>query len=155
MKNSKLKPIVLFSGIALAAGALSGLITMAAPDVYKGLEKPPLSPPGAVFPIVWSVLFLLMGISAGLVSASTSPDRRKALTVWAVQLAVNFIWPILFFNMQSYLLAFIWLVVLWVLVVIMISLFRPISPAAAWLQIPYLLWITFAGYLNFFIWLMN
>lgn len=141
--------------ISLGVGALAGFLTMGSMEVYGSLNQPPLAPPAWVFPVVWSILFLLMGISAYLIWASHSPLRRAALIVYGVQFAVNFCWSLIFFNLQNYAFAFFWLLLLWVLIVIMIVLFAKISKPAAWLQVPYLLWVTFAAYLNLSIWLLN
>ena len=111
-----------------------------------------------LFPIVWGILFVLMGISSAIVYEKRETDKeasQEALKVYALQLAVNFSWTIIFFNMQAYLFAFIWLIVLWVLIILMIIKFKKISPTAAYLQIPYLLWVTFAGYLTLMIYLLN
>ena len=143
--------------LAEAVGALSGWITRKGVRVYQQtVTQPPLSPPGWVFPAVWSVLFALMGIGAARVwRQPPSPARTRGLTVFGVQLAVNFFWSILFFCGQLFGLALLWLAVLWGLIVWMICLFRKVDRTAAWLQVPYLLWVTFAGYLNLGVWLRN
>ena len=151
----KLKPLMISLAIPLAVGALSGVLSMNAKDVYSTLELPALSPPPFLFPIVWTILYILMGISAYLVAVTNSPLRQKALFVYGLQLAFNFVWPLLFFVSQAYWVSFVWLAILWVLVFIMIILFYKIRPAAAFLQIPYLLWITFAGYLNLMVAILN
>ena len=154
----KLKPYIISVVIALAVGGLSAVITSGSMDVYENLNQPALAPPSVVFPIVWTILFALMGISAAIVYKfrNEKPDEvRNAFIVYGVNLAVNFLWSIIFFNMQAYLFAFIWLVLLWIVSAAMILLFRKVSPLAAYLQIPYLLWVTFAGYLNLMIYLLN
>ncbi len=154
----KIKPYVISIAIALGVGGLSALITKGNMDVYNTVNRPALAPPMIVFPIVWGILFVLMGISAAIVfiKREESPDEAlDALKVYAFQLIVNFFWSIIFFNMQAYLFAFIWLLLLWVLIIVMILRFRKVSKAAAYLQIPYLIWVTFAGYLTFMIWLLN
>lgn len=155
MISIKVKPLIISLLISLGVGALSGFLTSSSMDTYKALIKPPLSPPGFIFPIVWTILFVLMGISAYLIYMSDSPQKSKALTIYAIQLIVNFFWSIIFFNMQMYLFAFIWLVALWVWIVFMIVNFYKINKTAAILQIPYLLWVTFAGYLNLMVYLLN
>lgn len=147
----KYKPYILQVLIALAVGGLAGFLTRGSYNVYQEVIKPPLAPPPILFPIVWTILYVLMGISAGIISAQTG----RVPFIYYLQLAVNFVWPIIFFNMQSYLFAFIWLVLLWVLIIAMIVEFSRTSKLAAILQLPYLLWVTFAGYLNFFIWLYS
>ncbi len=149
------KELLISIAISLGVGALSGFLTRNSMSVYQELVKPPLSPPGWVFPVVWTILYVLMGISAYLIYTSDSKDKDKALSIYALQLVVNFCWSLVFFNKQNYILAFHILVALWVLIVYMIKTFREINPVAAYLQIPYLLWVTFAGYLNLTIYLLN
>lgn len=149
------KTLLLHLLLSLGTGGLAALCTMHAMPQYTQLRHPPLAPPGIVFPIVWSLLFLLMGISAFLIHTSESALRRTALTLYGVQLAVNFVWPLLFFLTRLFLLSALWLLLLWGLVVAMLLCFARVRPTAAWLQLPYLVWITFAGYLNFGIWLLN
>ncbi|MEE0913781.1 MAG: TspO/MBR family protein [Ruminococcus sp.] len=150
-----LKHFVTSLAISLGTGILSGILTMGAMESFEKAVKPPLTPPSFLFPIVWFILFALMGISAYIVYESDSPYRKSALTIYIIQLAVNFIWPLLFFNMQAYLFSFIWILLLWVLIIIMIAQFYKVSKPAALLQIPYLLWVTFAAYLNFGVYLLN
>lgn len=154
----KWKSLIISLLIPLGVGALSGFLTKNNTEIYKMLIQPPLSPPSIVFPIVWTLLFLLMGISSYLIynsKTSNSTDKKSALIVYGIQLIVNFVWSLLFFNMQAYLFAFIWLVLLWLLIILMIIKFSKINKPAALLQLPYLLWVTFAGYLNLGIWLLN
>ena len=140
-----------------AVGGLSGWLTRKGADLYaRTVSKPPLSPPSIVFPIVWSALFALMGVSATRVwRAPPSPERTRGLTLFGVQLAFNFFWSIIFFNAQAFGLALIWLAVLWVLILWMLLTFRKVDKWAAWLQVPYLLWVSFAAYLNFGVWALN
>lgn len=151
----KLKPYIIGISVALGVGLLSSLLTMGNMDIYSQINTPPLSPPAVLFPIVWTILYILMGVSAALVYKSNDLEKTTALTIWAIQLAVNFFWSPIFFNMRAFFFSFIWLVILDVLVVVMIVLFHRISPLSAWLQLPYLLWILFATYLNFAIFLLN
>ncbi len=140
-----------------AVGALSGFLTRNGMRIYEqSVDKPQLTPPGIVFPIVWGILFALMGIGAARVSVQGErPTRRAALTVFFLQLFFNFFWSIIFFNFQTFGLAFIWLLLLLALVVLMIVLFARVDKAAALLQLPYLLWVCFALYLNFGVWRLN
>ena len=143
------KAFFLNLAVPLAVGALAGILTRRSMAAYAAMQKPPASPPGLVFPIVWTVLFLLMGVSSYLIrQLPDSDERRTALALYAVSLAVNFLWPIVFFTMKAYLFALIVLLVLWGLVLAMIFAMHRVRPAAAWLQIPYLLWLSFAEYLN-------
>ncbi len=151
----KFKPLIISILIALAVGGLSGFISMGSMDTYENLQRPALSPPSWVFPVVWTILFILMGIASYIVYMSNSDIKEKALKVYAIQLAVNFIWPLIFFNGQKYFLAFVWLLFLIVLIVETILLFKEVNKKAAILLIPYLLWTIFAGYLNISIYLLN
>ena len=140
-----------------AVGGLSGFLSREGTRRYlKTVVKPPLSPPGTAFPIVWTVLFALMGIGAARVwLMPASEARRRALGIFLVQLAVNFFWSILFFNLSAYALSLLWLFLLWGLVLWMILSFYRLDRPAGLLQIPYLLWISFAAYLNLGVWLLN
>ncbi len=149
----KLKPYLISVGIALGVGTLSAFVTMGNMNVYENTVKPALAPPGWLFPVVWTILFILMGISSAIVYKKGGSGGT--LFVYELQLAVNFFWSLIFFNLQAYFFAFIWLILLWVLIIIMIVRFYRVSPLAAYLQIPYLLWVTFAGYLNFMIYYLN
>ncbi len=154
MKN-KTRTYVVSILIPLAVGALAGLLTRGSMEDYGTLQRPPLSPPGTLFPIVWTILYVLMGIGSAIIQLSGSAQAENALKTYWLQLAVNFVWPILFFVLGAHLLALLWLLLLLFLVIRMIYLFWQISPTAALLQIPYLLWLLFATYLNAGIWLLN
>lgn len=154
----KIKPFVISIAIALAVGGLSALLTMENMDIYSRINRPPLSPPSWLFPVVWTILYVLMGIGAALVynRKEFKPEAvKRALIIYAVNLFLNFFWSIIFFNLEAYLLAFVWLVALWAVIIAMIVSFRRVSPAPAYMQIPYLIWVTFAGYLTFAIYLLN
>jgi len=124
-------------------------------ESFQTLEKPAFTPPSALFPIVWTVLYILMGIGAAHIYLSNAPSKKRALTFYALQLAVNFLWTIFFFNMDAYWFSFFWLLLLIVLIIAMMVSFGKINKSAALLQLPYLLWVSFAGYLNFMIALLN
>jgi len=143
--------------LAEAVGLLSGWLTREGTQIYaETIVKPPLSPPGWVFPVVWTVLYALMGISAARVwLAAPSKARNLGLNLFVAQLIVNFFWSPIFFNLQAFGLAFFWLLLLWGLVLWMILRFRKVDSLAAKLQIPYLLWLTFAAYLNLGVWYLN
>ena len=154
----KIKPYVISILIALGVGGLSSFLTRSNMSIYEDIIKPPLAPPMLLFPIVWGILFVLMGISSAIVYTrkdDLKEETSSALKTYALNLIVNFFWTIIFFNMQAFLFAFIWLVILWIIILIMILKFKKISPIAAYLQIPYLVWVTFAGYLTLAIFILN
>jgi len=157
MKKTAWKVYAFWIGLAEGAGALSGFLTREGTQLYRmAVEKPPLSPPGVVFPIVWAILYALMGIGAARVyQAPPSGERTRALGLFLLQLGFNFFWSIWFFNARLYGFALVWLAALWLLVLGMIRAFRRVDPLAARLQIPYLLWVSFAAYLNWGVWLLN
>ena len=140
-----------------ALGALSGWLTKDATELYMTtIEKPPLSPPGWVFPIVWTILFALMGIGAARIRLSPLPkDRSQGINLFISQLVINFFWSPIFFNAQAFGFAFLWLLLLLGLVLWMTVTFWKVDPLAAKLQIPYILWLMFAAYLNLAIVILN
>jgi len=122
---------------------------------YETLIKTPFSPPGWLFPVVWTVLYTLMGIAAAKVWNSEHEERDTALTLYAVQLAVNFFWPIFYFVFEARLLALLWLILLIYLVFLTLKSFNEISSSASWLLLPYFIWLLFAAYLNLGTYLLN
>ena len=124
-------------------------------DIYKFLDKPPLAPPSIVFPIVWTILYILMGISSYIIYNSKHEDKNSVLLVYGLQLIVNFIWPIFFFVLNYRLIAFFIIILLLILIIMMIVKFYRINKTAAYLQIPYLIWVLFATYLNFGFYILN
>ena len=151
----KFVPYIFSVALALGIGGLSAFLTKDSMPIYSAINRPPLSPPGELFPIVWSILFVLMGIAEALVWCSNGRKLDSALLFYGAQLVFNFCWTLIFFNFREYFAAFIWLIILWFLIFRTITKYLKINPLAAYLQIPYLLWVTFAGYLNFAIWLLN
>ncbi len=151
----KWTPYIVSIFIALAVGGLGALFTMNSMDIYGQLNQPPLSPPSFLFPIVWTILYTLMGVSTAIIYKSNDLEKNDALKIYAFQLIVNFLWTLIFFNIKEFLFSFVWLVLLDILVIIMIVKFYRISPVSGLLQIPYLLWVLFATYLNFGIFLLN
>lgn len=145
--------------IPLVVGTAAGLLTMGGMEAFAALNKPPLSPPAWLFPVAWTILYTLMGISSYLIYTAEEPKEKnvknQALSTYRYQLIVNFLWPVFFFNFQWYFFSFLWLALLWLLVAKMILEFGAISRTAALLNVPYLLWLSFAGYLNLGIWLLN
>ena len=157
MKTSKWKAYAFWILLSIAVGALSGWLTREGTRLFsETAAQPPLSPPMWVFPVVWGLLFLLMGVSAARVSLTLqSEDRSRGLNLFVLQLVVNFFWSLIFFNAQAYGFALLWLILLWILVFLMIRSYFAVDPAAAKLQLPYLLWLTFAAYLNAGVWYLN
>ena len=143
--------------ITEAVGGLSAWLTREGTKVFsETVAQPPLSPPMLLFPIVWGILYLLMGIGAARIWLEPpSTHRSRGLNLYIAQLIVNFFWSLIFFNAQAFGFAFFWLLLLWVLVLLMILTFRKVDPLAGWLQVPYLLWLTFAAYLNLGVWYLN
>ncbi len=145
---------ILWIALALAVGGASALVNAGRME-DPTLIRPPLSPPSWLFPVVWGILFLLMGVSAARVFLSGSPDRTDALFLYCTQLVVNFLWTVFFFRFGALLLSFFWLIFLIFLVILMLVSFEKCAPGAGKLQIPYTVWLIFAAYLNFAVWLLN
>lgn len=151
------KRLLLSVALPLLVGGLAGLLTRNSMETFAMVKKPPLAPPAWLFPVAWTILYTLMGIASYLVweSDAQPQEKQNAFNVYFYQLIVNFLWPVFFFNLGWYLFAFLWLILLWVLVWITFRRFYEISKLAGVLLIPYLLWLTFAGYLNLGIWYLN
>lgn len=143
----KWKPLLFWTLGTLAVGALSS-VAGGAMKGFKGINTPSITPAPAVFSVAWTILYLLMGISAYLVYESKGGMTKKSLALYIAQLAVNFLWPVFFFRLHAFTFSFIWLLLLLVLVIMMTVNFKSIRPAAGYLQIPYILWLVFAGALN-------
>ena len=157
MKTKTWKQYALGILLTESIGALSGWLSKDGMKIFSAsISQPPLSPPAFLFPIVWGILYALMGIGAARIYRSPqSTERNRALNVYITQLIVNFFWSLIFFNSQAFLFAFFWLLILWILVFWMILLFHKVDPLSAKLQIPYLLWLSFAAYLNLGVWYLN
>ncbi len=143
--------------LPLAVGALSAWLTRENMAMFDILRKPPFAPPRWLFPVAWTILYALMGVASYLVLTSAAPriEKRNALTLYGIQLAVNFFWPLLFFGLSWYLGALAWLILLWVLILATLLRFSRIRETAGNLLLPYLLWVTFAAYLNWGIYRLN
>lgn len=143
--------------LPLIVGALSAFLTRGSMQAFKAMNKPPLSPPGWLFPVVWTVLYLCMGLASynAAKSCAPVPERRSALTLYGIQLLFNFFWSIIFFSLQQYLLAFFWLLALWLLLYLTLHAFLRLNRRAGLLLVPYLAWVAFTGYLNFGVFLVN
>lgn len=152
-----IKKLLLSLGLPLAVGGLAALLSGGGMAAFGSLNQPPLSPPGWLFPVVWTVLYLLMGYAAYRVwtSGGDPAEVKKALSLYGLQLFVNFLWPIVFFRYQLRLAALFVLIVLWILILMTILAFSRLDEKAGDLLLPYLLWVTFAGYLNLGVFLLN
>lgn len=148
MKKNKLTDILIYVVSAELAGALSALLSGGFSDFFDKYARPPLQPPIWVFPVVWTILYAVMGYSAYRISKS-GEAAKGALAVYWIQLGVNFLWSIVFFRFEALWAAFAVIILLLVLIIVMILMFRKLDPIAALINIPYLLWVTFASYLNF------
>jgi len=148
------KKLLVCIAIPLAVGGLAAALSGGMGGEYRNYVQPPLAPPAWLFPVVWTILYALMGYASYLV-AEAPGENRRALTLYGIQLALNFLWPILFFRFDMVLGALILLVVLWVAVLLTIRAFSEVSERAGDLLIPYILWLSFALYLNFGIFLLN
>lgn len=155
--RSKKRDLLLCLAIPLAVGGLSAWLSLGSMEDFEALNKPPLSPPGWLFPVVWTLLFVLMGLASYLVLTSARPRQavNRALWLYGIQLGVNFLWPIFFFDLALYLFSFLWLILLWLLIFATTVRFYHLSRLAGYLMLPYLLWVTFAGYLNWGVYLLN
>ena len=156
MDNKKWKVYASFIGLAEVVGLLSGLLSRSGAQVYaQTVIKPPLSPPGWIFPVVWTLLYLAMGYASYLVMTVGGRDAKDALTVYYVQLALNFLWPILFFRFRLYTFAIFELILLIAAVTVMVIRFSHVEERAGYLTLPYLIWLCFALYLNIGVAVLN
>lgn len=148
------KKLILIIIITFVIGSFFSIFTMNNMDTFKELSKP-INVPAIVFPIVWSVLYLLMSISCYIIIESNNREKDKAVIWYAIQLVINSLWSLIFFGFGTYLLSFIWIILLLIAVMIMLLKFYNINKVSAYINIPYLLWILFAGYLNLGIYFLN
>ncbi len=151
----KYKELIIAILIPLAVGGLAALLTAPAMGIYSKIVLPPLAPPSILFPIVWTILYVLMGISSYRIYKSCCAGRENALTVYAVSLIVNFLWPVLFFLAEAYVVAFICIILLDASVILTLWYYKKCDNVAFYLQIPYLVWVLFATYLNLAIAILN
>ena len=153
----KWKKLIICLVIPLAVGGLSAWLSGSGMEQFRQLRQPPFSPPGWLFPVMWTILYLLKGYAAYRVLTSKAEKEQihKALRLYGAQLAFNFLWSLIFFGLDMYLLAFIVLLALWVLIFLTINAFSDIDETAGNLLLPYILWVTFAAYLNVGIYLLN
>ena len=143
--------------IAEATGVLSSLLSRNGMEQFQlTASQPAFAPPASLFSIVWSILYALMGISAArILLATPTSNKHKSINLYITQLIVNFFWSLIFFNAGAYASAFIWLLLLWILVLMMAVRMYQTDKLAGLIQIPYILWLTFAGILNFYDWQLN
>ena len=151
----KLRTLLWSMILTFAIAVAGGIVTYLGMDSFQAVQQPPLSPPAFLFPVVWTILFALMAFGAAVVYDSDNPNAPRALFVYALQLTMNFWWCVLFFGFALYLFSFVWLLLLCAAVLVMIILFYRIDRLAGLLQIPYLVWLCFAAYMNLFTWILN
>lgn len=157
MKKINIVKLIIALALPLFVGFLSALLSAKEILAYSSMLKPPLSPPGWLFSVAWTILYLVMGLASFFLLTSNVPKRTKVapIALYLVGLVLNFFWCIIFFNLKLYLFSFIWLVALFLSVAILIAMSIKISKKAAFLLIPYALWLMFAGYLNFGAFILN
>ena len=157
--EGKTNIVALIFSILLAQGVgfLSGFLSMTSSSTYENFNKPSFSPPGWVFPIVWTILFLLMAVAAYRIwmKGKSGEDVTKALLLYGTQLFLNFLWSIIFFRFRLYAIAFLELLILLVFILLTTFEFFDIDKTAAYLMIPYIAWVSFAGVLNYTIFMLN
>ena len=155
--KQNIKELIICIIIPLAVGLVSSLLSMNARDMFQSLNKPPLAPPAWFFPVVWTVLYILMGVASYLIvrEGMEKEEVQKALDTYLLQLFFNFGWSIIFFNFGWRLFAFAWLAAMWALIIKMMNQFKPINKTSFYLMLPYIIWVTFAGYLNLGFFLLN
>lgn len=148
------KKLIIITIVTFIVGSFFSFFTMNNMDTFKELNKS-INVPGIIFPIIWSILYLLMSISLYIVLEKDNKDKQKVIISYIVQLIINSLWSLIFFGFEAYLFSFIWIIILLISVVVMIINFYKVNKPAAYLQIPYVLWIIVAGYLNLGIYLLN
>ena len=145
--------------IPLIIGGISAFITKDSTAMFKTINKPPLSPPSWIFPVAWTILYILMGLASYYIYEekfyTNKKDRHDWFTIYIIQLIFNFFWSIIFFNMKQYVFSFVWLIIMLILIILLVINARKINIRSYYLLLPYLLWVIFAGYLNFGIALLN
>ena len=157
VKSKPWKSYVFWITLSELVGVLSGLLSKDGMKQFiQTVTQPSFAPPPAVFPIVWAILYALMGIGmARIWLYGVLPEKYNAQNIFLVQLILNFFWPLIFFNAMAFGFAFAWIILLWILVLAMLLAFRKQDRLAGLLQLPYLLWITFAAFLTFTVWMQN
>ena len=154
MNKINIKKLLINIFIPILLGALVGLLTSPGSN-FKEMVKPSFAPPGIIFPIVWTILYALLGLSHYIIEESNSSNKTKALLIYDIGLIVNLLWSFFFFTFKLYLFSFIWIILLIIIVIIMIKYFYEINNFSGLIQIPYLLWLIFASILNYSIFILN
>ena len=155
MKNIDFKKLFFYIITTILIGTVPSIFTFKSMGIYTELNRPPLSPPSILFPIVWTILYILIGISIYIIVKKNPKDVSEAKLIYYVALVTNALWTPIFFGFKEYFLAFLWIIMLIVFVSAMIIKFYKIDKTSAYLQIPYLIWLLFAAYLNFGIVVLN
>ena len=155
MKKINYKKLLFYIIITFIIGVVPSIPIFKNMNIYSSLNKPPLSPPKLVFPIAWSILYILMAISLYIVTNKSSVSHKKDKLIYFIQLVTNALRTPIFFGLKAYLLSYIWILLLIVFVIIMILEFYKINKVSAYIQIPYLLWLIFASYLNYGVLILN
>ena len=160
MKKNNIVTLIIAIIIPLVVGGMSSFLTKDAMMIFDSVKKPPLSPLGILFPIVWTILYVMMGVSSYLIykekdNVNVKGLVKSTLIIYGVQSFFNFFWSIIFFKFAMYKFAFVWLLILWALVLLYIIKSYKINKVASYLMMPYLMWMTFAGYLNIMIAILN
>lgn len=157
MRKLRIGTLIIAIMVPLIIGCISAVLSAKGMNIYGNMQKPPLSPPAWAFSVAWSILYVMMGVASYFVIVAGADSRSKsmAILIYAIQLAMNFMWSIIFFNWGLYMFAFIWLMVMWLLVILCTVKFFGLNRTAGWLMIPYVLWLTFAAYLNLGAWYLN
>ncbi|MBP3635767.1 MAG: tryptophan-rich sensory protein [Bacilli bacterium] len=155
MKKIDFKKLFFYIFITILIGTIPSVFVFGNMSSYELLNKPALSPPGLVFPIAWTILYILMGISIYRIMMSDNKRKNDAKLIYFIQLVINALWTPIFFGFNEYFLAFLWIIMLILLVITMIMIFFKIDKISSYLNIPYLLWLLFASYLNFGIFVLN
>ncbi|MBQ0028599.1 MAG: tryptophan-rich sensory protein [Lachnospiraceae bacterium] len=150
MKKISILTLLIALFIPLVIGGISAALSSQGMATYGSMSKPPLSPPAWVFSVAWTILYIMMGLASYfiIVSEADNRDKAMALIIYGIQLAMNFMWSIMFFNWGYYLFAFMWLMIMWCIVILCAVRFYSINRVATYLFIPYIMWLTFAAYLN-------
>ena len=154
MKKINWKRLIIIIIITFIVGSFFSFFTMNNMDTFKELKKP-INVPGVLFPVVWSILYLLMSISCYIITTNDDKNKDNAIIWYGIQLVINSLWSLIFFGFSAYLFSFIWIILLLISVIIMIVKFYKIDKTASYLNIPYVLWILFAGFLNLGIYILN